>query len=269
MLFGGALFVFVGGWYFWWPKVFGHYLSDTIGKVNFWLLFLGFNLTFGPMHILGLQGMPRRIYTYRDGYGFNFWNMVSTIGAFLIALSFLVFFYNVIRSYRGYKADPKPVPADPWDARSLEWTVPSPVPVHNFDVTPTVHRMDDFWHRKYRENADGKLVRVAAAEDIVQPGNGEGVHLPSPSYWPLVLAAGLPFIAWGLIFNLWLCLVGGALVIAGIYGWVLEPATAPELDHGPGPDDHPDTSGGDGDAAASTADAADEPAEAEEAAPVD
>jgi cytochrome c oxidase subunit 1 len=254
VLFGGALFGFVGGWYFWWPKVFGHFLNDTIGKVNFWLLLIGFNLTFGPMHILGLQGMPRRTYTYRDDYGFNLWNMVSTIGAFLIALSFLVFFYNVISSYRSYKRNPVPMAADPWDARSLEWTVQSPTPAHNFDVTPTVRRLDDFWHRKYKEDASGRLVRVATAEEIVQPGDPTGVHLPSPSYWPIVLSAGLPFVAWGLIFNLWLCLVGGILIVAGIYGWVLEPATAPEAGHDDHHDDGPEPTDGD--------DAAVEPEEA-------
>ena len=86
VLFGGAFFGFMGGFYFWWPKVFGYMLNEKLGKWNFWLMLLGFNLTFGPMHILGLQGMPRRTYTYRDGYGFDFWNMVSTIGAFTIAV---------------------------------------------------------------------------------------------------------------------------------------------------------------------------------------
>jgi cytochrome c oxidase subunit 1 len=263
VLFGGALFGFVGGWYFWWPKVFGHYLNDKIGKVNFWLLFVGFNLTFGPMHILGLQGMPRRTYTYRDGYGFNTWNLVSTIGAFTIATSFLIFFWNIRKSYKDHKADPVAIPADPWDARSLEWSIQSPTPAHNFDISPTVHRLDDFWHRKYQENADGKLVRVAKSEDIVQAGNPEGVHLPSPSYWPLVISFGLPLVAWGLIFSLWLCVPGALLIIGGIYGWILEPSTAPEGDHGHGDDHAPAATDDSGDEA--------EPADtkAEEAAPVD
>ncbi len=247
VLFGGALFGFVGGWYFWWPKVFGYALNDRVGKINFWILLVGFNLTFGPMHILGLQGMPRRTYTYRDGYGFNLWNFVSTVGAFIIAVSFLIFFWNIVRSYRASKKAGIKMVADPWDARSLEWTIQSPTPAHNFDVTPTVHRLDDFWHRKYRENAEGKLVRIATSEELVQPGNPEGVHLPSPSYWPLVISAGLPFVGWGLIFNLWLCAVGGLLILAGIYGWILEPASEPHAEHGP--DDHtagePTDEGGD------------------------
>ncbi len=110
VIFGGAMFGFLGGFYFWWPKVFGWVLNDRRGRHQFWLTLIGFNLTFGPMHILGLQGMSRRIFTYRDGYGFNFWNMVSTIGAFLIALSFLMFFINIVRSKREASVAPAPWP---------------------------------------------------------------------------------------------------------------------------------------------------------------
>ncbi len=233
VLFGGALFGFVGGWYFWWPKAFGYALSDRVGKINFWILLVGFNLTFGPMHILGLQGMPRRTYTYRDGYGFNLWNFVSTVGAFIIAVSFLIFFWNILSSWRAHKKAGIKMVADPWDARSLEWTIQSPTPAHNFDISPTVHRLDDFWHRKYHENAEGKVVRIATSVELVQPGNPEGVHLPSPSYWPIVISAGFPFLGWGLIFNLWLCVIGGLLILAGIYGWILEPSTDPGDHHGP------------------------------------
>jgi cytochrome c oxidase subunit 1 len=239
VLFGGALFGFIGGWYFWWPKVFGYALNDKLGKINFWILLVGFNLTFGPMHILGLQGMPRRTYTYRDGYGFNFWNLVATIGAFTIATSFLFFFFIIIKSYRDAKklqkdkTLPLSMAADPWDARSLEWIIPSPAPAHNFDVVPTIHSLDDFWHRKYGEDERGRLVRIAATEDVVQKGDATDVHLPSPSYWPIVLAFGLPWVAWGLIYNLWYAAFGAVCIIAGIYGWVMEPSTDPDAGHHP------------------------------------
>ncbi|CAN5628462.1 cytochrome c oxidase subunit I [soil metagenome] len=252
VLFGGALFGFIGGWYFWWPKVFGYALSDRVGKVNFWFLLLGFNLTFGPMHILGLQGMPRRTYTYRDGYGFNLWNLVSTVGAFLIAASFLVFFWNIFMSRKKAKVAAKGgalvMAGDPWDGRSLEWMLPSPTPAHNFDVIPTVTALDDFWHRKYGEDEKGRLVRIAATEDVSQKGDATDVHLPSPSYWPLVLAFGLPWVAYGLIYNLWFCVLGAILIVSGIYGWVMEPSTEPGGDH----DDHvdPEPSDASGDAAA-------------------
>ena len=233
VLFGGALFGFVGGWYFWWPKVFGYRLSELHGKINFWILLIGFNLTFGPMHILGLQGMPRRTYTYRTGYGFNMWNMVATVGAFMIAASFVYFFWIIWQGWHTAKVNKLTVSGDPWDGRSLEWIIPSPTPPHNFDVIPTITALDDFWHRKYGEDDAGRLVRIAATEDVSQKGDATGVHLPSPSYWPIVLAFGLPFIAWGLIFNLWFCVLGAICVVAGIYGWVMEPSTEPDADHGP------------------------------------
>jgi cytochrome c oxidase subunit 1 len=232
-----------GGMYFWWPKMFGHMLNEKIGKWHFWLTLIGLNLTFGPMHILGLQGMSRRVYTYSANEGFNFWNAVATVGAFTIAVSLLVLFYNIWVSYRDHKRNPVDVGADPWDARSIEWSVPSPVPEHNFDEVPTITELDDFWHRKYGHDEDGRLVRIAETEDIVQKGDAQGIHLPSPSYWPIVLSAGLPLIGYGIIFSLAFCIPGAILVIAGIWGWVIEPSTAPhdELPHAPHePDTHDD-----------------------------
>ena len=249
VLFGGALFGFIGGWYYWWPKAFGYKLNDFVGKVNFWILLVGFNLTFGPMHILGLQGMSRRIYTYRDGYGFNFWNMAATVGAFILAISFLIFFWNIWWSYKKAKQAANggqlTEAADPWDGRSLEWMVPSPTPSHNFDDAPIVRNLDEFWTRKYAEDENGTLRRIADTADVVQKGDPTGVHLPSPSYWPIVLAFGLPWIGWGLIFNLWFAAFGGLCVIAGVWGWVMEPSTDPEADHGdpvdPGAQDDPES----------------------------
>lgn len=239
VLFGGAFFGFMGGFYFYWPKAFGYMLNETLGKWNFWLMLLGFNLTFGPMHILGLQGMSRRTYTYDSGYGFEFWNKVATVGAFTLATSVALFLFNIFYSKAKAKHLPAPGP-DPWDARTIEWMVPSPTPEFNFDPIPTVTRVDDFWYRKYGETEDGKLVRIAKTEDVVQNSDGAGVHLPSPSYFPIVLAFGLPIIAYGLIFSLWLCLLGGLIVAIGMFGWVLEPPDDPDAahDHGHDPDDH-------------------------------
>ncbi len=231
VLFGGALLGLFGGMYFWWPKAFGYRLNERPGKWHFWLMLIGFNLTFGPMHILGLQGMPRRTYTYRDGFGFNNWNLVSSLGAYLITVSILIFIYNVFSSRRTAKRTGTAMEADPWDGRSLEWMVSSPPPEHNFDEIPLVTHQDEFWHRKYGEDERGRAVRIAATEDVVQPGTATGVHLPSPSYWPLVVAFGLPLIGYGVIFNLVLAFVGAAVVLAGIYGWALEPATDPEDGH--------------------------------------
>jgi cytochrome c oxidase subunit 1 len=205
-------------------QVFGYRLDERLGSVHFWLILLGMNLTFGPMHILGLQGEPRRTYTYKDGYGLNLWNMVATIGAFVIAISVAVFLFNAVRSQRRYVKAGRPAEeADPWDARGLEWMVPSPMPAHNFDEVPVVAHLDEFWHRKYGEDDDGRPVRIAATEDVVQKGDPTGVHLPGPSYWPIVIAAGLPLIAYGLIYNLGFSALGWAAHAIVLLVLVLEP----------------------------------------------
>ena len=240
VLFGGALFGFISGMYFWWPKAFGYKLNEAHGKFNFWSMVVGFNLTFGPQHILGLQGMPRRMHTYDDAMGFNLWNMVSTIGAFILAVGTLWVLVNALISYRAWAEAGRPnVGADPWDARSIEWSIQSPAPEHNFDYTPTVTSLDDFWHRKYAEVEDGKLRRVATGDELAQPGNGEGVHLPAPSYWPLVLSLAMPVLGYAVIFTLWLAIPGMLLLFAGLYGWALEPADDLDIDdhHGPSHDE--------------------------------
>jgi cytochrome c oxidase subunit 1 len=232
VLFGGAFFGFMGGLYFYWPKVFGYMLNEALGKTNFWLMFVGFNLTFGPMHVLGLQGMSRRVYTYDAGYGFEFWNQLATIGSFVLASSIALFIYNIFYS----KVKAKKLAAvgpDPWDARTLEWMIPSPAPEYNFDPIPTVVRLDDFWYRKYGETEDGRLVRIATTEEVTQSAEGEHhVHLPSPSYWPLVAAIGLPIIGYGIIFTLWLTLVGSIITAGALYAWAMEPPDEPDADAG-------------------------------------
>jgi len=239
VIFGGALFAFMGGFYFWWPKVFGHHLREGIGKWNFWTLLLGFNLTFGPMHVLGLEGMPRRTHSYFEGYGFSFWNLVSTIGAFLIGVSFLIFFANIFVSRRDTKrAGWIPPGPDPWDARSIEWMTASPAPTHNFDHVPVVTHRDEFWYRKYGETDDHRIVRIATAEEVAQTGARTDVHLPAPSYWPILLCASFPLIGYGLIFNLGLAVAGGLLALLAIYGMVLEPADDPDAGHGHHDDHH-------------------------------
>tara|TARA_B100000929_G_scaffold19109_1_gene14741 strand:+ start:8189 stop:10192 length:2004 start_codon:yes stop_codon:yes gene_type:complete len=243
VIFGGALLGFFAGFYFWWPKVFGHKLGETLGKWNFWTMLVGFNLTFGPMHILGLNGMSRRIDTYSPGFGFDFWNLFATIGVFVIALGVMFFVINVILSARRARGLP-PEPPDPWDARSLEWFSPNPTPVHNFDEVIEVSSLDEFWHRKWTTDEDGRVVRKATAAEVCQAGDAEGVHLPSPSYWPIVLAAGLPLIGLGLIYNLWICVPGTLLVLVSTYAWVFEPPDDPDgpFGHGHGHDEGDDGS---------------------------
>ena len=135
VLFGGTLFGIMAGMYYWFPKMSGRMLSRKLGQWHFWLQFIGFNVTFFPMHILGLRGMPRRIADYAPDRGWSFLNLVATIGAFLIATSLLIFLANVITTLR----KPRTAPPDPWQANTLEWATSSPPPPHNFDVLPPIH----------------------------------------------------------------------------------------------------------------------------------
>ncbi len=226
VLFGGALFGFFAGLYFWWPKAFGYKLNEKIGKTNFWLMVIGFNMTFGPMHVLGLQGMPRRLDSYSSVQGFTFWNQVASVGSLILGIGTVSILYNAYKSYKAWKAQGSPnVGADPWDARTLEWSIQSPAPEHNFDKTPVVRALDDFWHQKFQPNSETKkLERVATGDEIAQPGDGRGVHLPAPSYWPLVLAASMIPIGYGIVFTLWLIIPGVLLMTAAMFGWAFEPA---------------------------------------------
>jgi cytochrome c oxidase subunit 1 len=224
VLFGGLVFAIFGGFFYWWPKVFGTMLDEKMGKVNFWLMLVGFNLTFFPMHIVGLEGMPRRTYTYGTGLGWDFLNKLETIGGFLIALSVLMFIVNVVRTQvRGEKA-----PEDPWDARTLEWLTASPPPEYNFAEVPIVTHRDEFWHRKYTEDDEGRLVRLpSGAAETHGDGESHGhIHMPSPSYWPLLFAIGLPILGYGFVFKNWYILAAGvAWLMFGLTGWATEPAT--------------------------------------------
>ncbi|CAB4802350.1 unannotated protein [freshwater metagenome] len=245
VLFGGAVFGLFAGFYYWWPKMFAKMLNERLGKWNFWLMVVGMNLTFGPMHILGLQGQPRRMQVWTDfraGEGFfnlAFWNRVASVGSFVLAIGVLMFLINVV-----YTARNAPVaPADPWDARSLEWMTSSPPAEHNFDAIPTVHELDEFFHRKYEENeATGEIHQVSTYEEIMADEATRAdkhIHLPSPSYWPIILALGLPLIAYGLIFARLLAVFGAVVVLLAMFGWSMEPSVADESDYDPPVDGGP------------------------------
>jgi cytochrome c oxidase subunit 1 len=223
VLFGGAIFGLFSGIYYWWPKLTGKLLNEGFGVTQFVLMLIGFNLTFGPFHILGMQGMPRRYYTYPEGQGFDFWNLVSTIGAFTIALSVLVFIINILYSRKRGKDSGQ----DPWDARTIEWTLPNPTPHYNFLEIPVVKERDDFWHQKYSEDESGKVVAVVAGGEETETAEGHGEHaephMPKPSYWPLVASAALPLLGYGLIIQWALAGLGVVVLLVGVYGWAMEP----------------------------------------------
>lgn len=215
VLFGGTMFVLLGAIYYWFPKMFGRMLNDRLGRIQFWLTLIGFNITFFPMHFLGIDGMPRRVYTYPDGMGWDLWNMVETIGAYMLGLSVLIMVYNILVSLRhGAQA-----PADPWDGRSLEWSIPSPPPAYNFAVIPTVHSREAYWDFKHRSGPS------VEAEQNINPGPSvaRGIHMPPPSYWPILAASGLALAGAGLVVRPLAIIPGLALLIVSLHGWAYEP----------------------------------------------
>ncbi len=238
VLFGGAVFGYVAGVYYWFPKWTGRMLHEGWGKVHFWLMLIGFNLTFAPMHILGLNGMPRRTYRYGEGLGWDLWNLVATVGAFVIGIAFLLFLWNIIWARKHGEIAGN----DPWDGRTLEWTIPSPPPVHNFDEVPVVHSLDDFWHKKYAEDEEGRLVEMATVSGgtlVDTGGEGEGevheehhdIHMPSPSYYPALSSLGIVITGYGLVYLSWgwaAVAVGAMVTLWGLFGWSLEPITREE-----------------------------------------
>jgi cytochrome c oxidase subunit 1 len=244
VLFGGAILGLFSGFYYWWPKVFGKMLSERLGSWNFWLTIIGMNLTFGPMHILGLQGQPRRMYIWteaRAGEGFfnlAFWNLVATVGSFILALGVLLFLVNVVVTARKKER----APLDPWNARSLEWMTSSPPKEHNFDRIPHVEHLDEFFHRKYEEDlSTHSMKQIATAEKVLEDlerNPDTDIHMPSPSYWPIVLAFSFLPIALGLLYSLPVAIVGGAILLYAIYGWSLEPSVAEESDYEAGHNGH-------------------------------
>ena len=220
VLFGGALLGFIGGIYYWFPKMFGRKLDDRLGKVVFWFLFVGMNMTFWPMHMLGLQGMPRRIWTYEGGMGWDVNNFIATIGAFVLALGSLLFLIGMLVAFR----KPKTAENDPWDGRTLEWTTTSPPPEYNFADLPEVHHEDEFWHRKYSEDRQGRLVRVPFGVPASSEENAPSPRMPAPSFWPVVIAFAMPIIGYGLIYNWWVVGVGALVAAVGAFGFALEPS---------------------------------------------
>ncbi|PFG12836.1 cytochrome c oxidase subunit I [Bacillus sp. es.036] len=196
---GGVVFGLFAGMYYWWPKIFGTLLNEFLGKLHFWLFFIGFHLTFFPMHFLGLMGMPRRVYTYLSGQSLDEANFAATIGAFLMGLATIIMLWNIIQtSIKGKKAG-----NDPWDARTLEWAIASPAPEYNFAQTPLVRGLDAWWLEKRAGNK-----AMIAAEPL------DDIHMPDSSILPLVLSTGLFIAALAAMYSNWVIAIGGLVITA-------------------------------------------------------
>jgi cytochrome c oxidase subunit 1 len=151
VLIGGLIFTIFAAIYYWFPKATGRMLSERLGRWHFWLFVLGFNLTFVTMHVAGLLGMPRRIYTYQAGRGWEIWNLVTTLGVPLQIAGVVIFVVNIVRALRSGPL----AGADPWDAWTLEWATTSPPPPYNFEVVPVVGSRRPLWDLKHPDDPDG------------------------------------------------------------------------------------------------------------------
>jgi cytochrome c oxidase subunit I+III len=218
VLIGGAVFPLFGALHYWFPKITGRMLSEGLAKLTFWLMFVGFNITFFPMHQLGLQGMPRRVYTYLPGMGWGNLNLLSTAGGVILTLGVLTFIINALASrQKGALAGD-----NPWDADTLEWGTSSPPPSYNFYRLPVVQGREALWSRS--EDApvveglrtDCREVLITKTLDA-EPDNI--MELPSPSIWPLpmALAAAATFIT--SIFTPWALPMGMVLAGIALTGW--------------------------------------------------
>jgi cytochrome c oxidase subunit 1 len=216
VLIGGSVFALLGGIQYWFPLIFGRKVSEAWGKASFWVIFAGFNITFFPMHFLGLNGMPRRTAVYDGNMGWNEANMIATIGALILGVGVAIYFCVMVYTYfKGEKTT-----HDEWGARTLEWTVPStPPPEHNFDVIPTVHARDAFWYEKTHVEQTAK---DKAASALAEQSHG-GIHMPSQSWFPLVAAIGLLIGAIFFVNHIMIgAIAGGVVMFIGVYLWAAE-----------------------------------------------
>lgn len=185
---GGVVLAIFAGLHYWWPKMFGTMLNEFLGKITFVFFFIGFHMTFLIQHWLGFWGMPRRVWTFMDGQGWNLANMVSTIGALLMAIGFTVMVINIIMT----TVKNERVGNDPWgDGRTLEWAIPSPPPFYNFPATPLVRGLDTLWIEKM----EGSKEMITPAEPITD------IHMPHGSIIPMLMTLGLFIAGFGAMFH--------------------------------------------------------------------
>ena len=219
VLMGGMVFPLFGAFYYWFPKVTGRMLSETLGKWNFWLFFIGFNLTFFPMHVLGVIGMPRRVYTYPADLGWTGWNQLATAGSWILALSILLFLVNVVVSLRSGR----PAGDNPWDSADLEWATSSPPEPYNFAHAPVVGSAAPLWDLGEGEmpvmtglSSDKREVLITTVVDA-RPDMRQSSA--DPSIWPLMTAiASTVLFVWS-IFNPWALIWGMIPLAIALTAW--------------------------------------------------
>ncbi|MGE5616659.1 MAG: cbb3-type cytochrome c oxidase subunit I [Bacillota bacterium] len=215
VLIGGAVFPLFGAFYYWFPKVTGRMMSERLGVWQFWLLFIGFNVTFWPLHLLGLAGMPRRIYTYAAETGWGTLNFVATMGELIVDLSMLLLVVNVLyHLWKGQRA-----PDNPWGGATLEWATPSPPPAFNFVAIPVVTSREPLWTREEEgpTHVSGlaATIREGLVTTVLDAVPDVRYAYPDPTIWPFV--AALMVVAW-LVWSIW--------SVTGFFWGMLLPAVA-------------------------------------------
>jgi cytochrome c oxidase subunit 1 len=225
VLIGGSLFALLAGIHYWFPLMFGRRVSEFWGKLSFWVIFIGFNTTFFPMHFLGLNGMPRRTFTYDSNMGWNEGNLIATIGALILGVGIAIYFSVMVYTFfKGQR-----VGRDTWDARTLEWSLACPPPEYNYAVIPTVHERDAWWYEKHHQAEMEKEKALHAKEEAAHGG----IHMPFQSIYPFIASVGILIAAIGISvldanpapgihLKLGTTLVGGVIMFIGIYLWALE-----------------------------------------------
>jgi len=223
VLIGGVVFPIFGAIHFWWPKMTGAHLHERLGKVTFWLMFVGFNLTFFPMHLVGLRGMARRSYTYLPGQGWELDNILATAGAFVFAGGVFALLFNLVAS-RLLRA---PATPDPWSGGTLEWAVGSPPPDYNFRLFPIVRDLYPLWGerplRAMELDDPGDVRRETLATTVLDAQPDHRLDLPGPSIWPFWLAVALTVCFLGAAVDLLFVPFGALLAFAALVGWFWPP----------------------------------------------
>jgi cytochrome c oxidase subunit 1 len=237
VFFGGTVMGLLAGIYYWFPKMFGRVLDERLGQAHFWFTFIGMNVTFFPMHFLGLHGMPRRTFTYPDGLGWDGLNMVETIASYILGLGMLLMLANFFLAFRR-RAN---APANPWGAATLEWAIPSPPPAYNFAEVPLVRSRMPLWesdpllsqgipHGEAAEDHEEVTLAGAPVGDVEYPDDVSktsahdlGIHLPPPSYLPIILAFSVALFFGGFIVSFWMPAVMAVVIFVLAFATAFEP----------------------------------------------
>jgi cytochrome c oxidase subunit 1 len=214
VLFGGSIMGIFGGIYHYFPKMTGRLMDEKLGKIHFWLNFIGMNLTFFPMHFSGMLGMPRRIYTYDAGQGWDTFNLISSLGAYLLVVSTAIFAWNFLRSRKKGEI----AGANPWGAGTLEWSLPSPVPEYNFATLPKVSSRYPLWEGN---EDDAESARINSQEG--KTADELGIVLPYPTVKPLIVALAMVVMFSGLLVSKAVLFIGAAVMVFALYSWLTAP----------------------------------------------